>query len=550
MKIKRLTALFLALVLTALAASTCLAADSSGLAALEKKAAEYVQKTVSSPAVGSTGGEWAVLGLARSSAAVPDGYYAEYYASLEKELSENNGVLNEKKYSDYSRAIVALSAIGVDARNVAGYDLVSRLGDYDSVIWQGINGPSWALLALDSMNYPDPEAPEGKTRGTREAYIECILSRRLASGGWSLKGKGGEDTPSDPDVTAMVLQALSKYTDRADVKEAVDSGIACLSGLQRNNGGFATYGNETLESSAQVIVALCELGIEVDDERFVKNGNSVLDAFLEYISADGGFKHVLSGAGGSSNNLMASEQGLYCLAALNRALGGKNSLYNMSDAKKVNVQGTNDNETVGLASKHADVKKVPVISAGKSFGDIAGAKSESAIKALAERGIIDGMSEDVFAPDETMTRAQFAAIVVRALGLEAGGETKFSDVAAKEWFAPYVAAASRYGIVEGRSESVFAPNDKISRQEAAIMVSRAAKLCGMDTAVESTEQRNILAPFGDYTKTASWAREYVAFCYRENILDNNDLNIEPERAILRGEIAQMVYNVLVSAKLI
>ena len=82
------------------------------------------------------------------------------------------------------------------------------------------------------------------------------------------------------------------------------------------------------------------------------------------------------------------------------------------------------------------------------------------------------------------------------------------------------------------------------------MVARAAKLCGMDTELESYEIRNTLAQFGDYVTVGAWAQESMAFCYREDILDQSDLNVEPYRPILRCEMAQMLYNLLGSAKLL
>lgn len=125
------------------------------------------------------------------------------------------GVLHEKKYTEYSRLIVALSSIGMDARNVAGYDLTYALGDYDKTIWQGMNGLIWALIALDSRNYPVPQNKEAKTQAIRQMYIDRILDCQLADGGWSLFG-GTEaastgDGVSDPDITGMALQALAKY---------------------------------------------------------------------------------------------------------------------------------------------------------------------------------------------------------------------------------------------------------------------------------------------------------------------------------------------------
>lgn len=161
--------------------------------------AAYMYRTVKDPQVGSIGGEWAVLGLARSGYEVPEEYYQKYYATVESYVKACDGVLHDKKYTEYSRLIVALSSIGKDARDVAGYDLTKPLGDYGKTIWQGLNGPIWALIALDSKDYPMPENPEAATQATRQMYIDRILDwpapgRRMepvrGHGGGVLGGRG------------------------------------------------------------------------------------------------------------------------------------------------------------------------------------------------------------------------------------------------------------------------------------------------------------------------------------------------------------------------
>ena len=82
------------------------------------------------------------------------------------------------------------------------------------------------------------------------------------------------------------------------------------------------------------------------------------------------------------------------------------------------------------------------------------------------------------------------------------------------------------------------------------MVARAAKLCGMDTALDTVTMRDVLAQFTDYVKTDDWARETLAFCYQAGILDDDALEIQPKAAIRRCEIAQMLFNMLGSAKLL
>ena len=254
--------------------------------------AEYMYRTVQNPQVGSIGGEWAVLGLARSGYDVPDSYYQDYYATVEAYVTACDGKLHDKKYTEYSRVIVALSSIGKDARNVAGYDLTKPLGDYEKTIWQGLNGPIWALIALDSAGYPMPENPEANVQATRQMYIDRILECQLPDGGWSLFGgteaASSGDGISDPDITGMALQALAKYQDQPEVARATKEALTCMSEQQSDDGGFASWGTANSESCVQMIVALCELGIELDDPRFVKNGNTMLDNLMTFYPAGGG----------------------------------------------------------------------------------------------------------------------------------------------------------------------------------------------------------------------------------------------------------------------
>ena len=167
--------------------------------------AAYMVSAVKAPEVGSIGGEWAIIGLARSGYSVPADYYDEYYTRVEKYVKNCSGVLHERKYTEYSRVILALTAIGRDPSKVAGYNLLTPLGDFEKTIWQGMNGPIWALIALDSSNYDIPKNPAAKTQATRQLYIDEIIKNQMKDGGWSLTGTGD----SDVDITAMALQALA-----------------------------------------------------------------------------------------------------------------------------------------------------------------------------------------------------------------------------------------------------------------------------------------------------------------------------------------------------
>ena len=112
------------------------------VSAAVRDTAEYVYSTVQDPQVGSIGGEWAVLGLARSGYKVPNNYYQDYYATVEEYVEAYGGVLHDKKYTEYSRVIVALSAISKDARDVAGYDLTLHWGTTTKPSGRGLTAPS------------------------------------------------------------------------------------------------------------------------------------------------------------------------------------------------------------------------------------------------------------------------------------------------------------------------------------------------------------------------------------------------------------------------
>lgn len=291
---------------------------------LTAECGSWLLDTVPEAGYGSAGGEWVILGLARSGVQVPGGYFEDYFEKVAAYTAQMGGVLHEKKYTEYSRVILAVTAIGKDPTDVGGFDLLLPLADYEQTIFQGINGPVFALLALDSGDYEIPENVAGGTQATRELYVDYILSAECPGGGWTLAG-----AEADVDITAMALQALAKYQDRQDVMEATERALTVLSQLQNDEGGYTAYGYESSESIAQVITALAELGIGMDDPRFVKNGNTLKDRLLDFMEEDGSFRHLQDG----DTDLIATEQAFYALVALERREQGKTTLYDMSDVR-------------------------------------------------------------------------------------------------------------------------------------------------------------------------------------------------------------------------
>lgn len=317
--------------------------DSLKKAAVEKQinqTAAFLQQTVTDPVIASVGGDWTVVGLARSGVPVPDAYYAKYYANVEKILKEKSGKLHAVKYTEYDRVILALTSIGRSVDDVAGYNLREWLADYETLIKQGINGPIFALIALDSKAYEIPIVNSVKKQTTRELLINFILNREIAGGGWALGENAAE---SDPDITAMAIQGLAPYyLTNKNVQAAIDRALIWLSKVQTADGGYASQGATNSESVVQVIVALTSLGINPHtDARFIKNGSSAIDALLSFSSGSGGFYHVKSGGvnngGGKPGEVdpMATDQAMYALVAYDRLIKGQTRLYDMTD---VNVE--------------------------------------------------------------------------------------------------------------------------------------------------------------------------------------------------------------------
>ena len=293
---------------------------------------------IPAPAFGTSGGEWTVISLARGGYYnAGNQYFEDYYGRVaetvpgmeEKALAAGKqaGALDKNKSTENSRLIMALSAIGKDPTNVGG---VNVLGAYDAngfdwIKKQGINGPIFTLIALDTKNYQTTD------NTLRQQCIDFILGKELSGGGWALSG-----TAADPDITSMALQALANYKNDANVSAAASRAIDALSAMQKDNGGFASWGSVNSESIAQVITALSAWGIDADkDSRFVKDGGSALDALLTFYIPEGkGFAHVLTSGGGYTGgevNGMATDQASYALVAYDRFVNGKTALYDMSD---------------------------------------------------------------------------------------------------------------------------------------------------------------------------------------------------------------------------
>jgi len=341
------------------------------VAAKLEETARYLGKIVTCPEINSVGGEWTVLGLARGEFPAEDAesFFQKYIDNATKILKESKGILTTNKYTEYSRVILAWTALGKDPANAGGYDLLARLADFSQVKKQGLNGPVYALLALDSGAYSLPSSREKAGLSAtaeltaREGILSYICSREAQGGGFSL----GSGAP-DPDVTAMVLQALAPYQQKKEIAPVVVRSLDWLSQAQAKSGAMTLAGEESSESTAQLVLALTSLGLDPEkDPRFRKTDEAgttrgLVTALLGFANEDGSFRHLRAG----SADLMATEQAFLALTGYQRFLTRKTPLFAMEDvAKKEEADTEASSSNTGsyrvlLNGKYLDFSQEPV----------------------------------------------------------------------------------------------------------------------------------------------------------------------------------------------
>jgi len=267
------------------------------------------------------GMEWNIIALER--AGIDMGVDKEaYLASVKEELADEYGDLTaDGKPTDLERTALAMYALGLDPRNIemedgSTVDLIQWILDSERIS-EGTNEAAYALLAVDANAVNIPEG----SRWNRDTLMEELLSFQADDGSFVLS-KPVSGTGSI-DMTAMSLQALSRYTDREDVQAAVDKALDYL----KRNINMGDYG--TVESNDQVILTLLMLGIAPsdDDSGFTSWGANIFTATDEYRIESGGFAHTKGGA----VNEMATQQTLLAVAAWERFAAGENDIYDMTD---------------------------------------------------------------------------------------------------------------------------------------------------------------------------------------------------------------------------
>ncbi|WMT41205.1 S-layer homology domain-containing protein [Paenibacillus sp. D2_2] len=186
------------------------------------------------------------------------------------------------------------------------------------------------------------------------------------------------------------------------------------------------------------------------------------------------------------------------------------------------------------------------------FGDVANHWSKHAVNDMGSRMVIAGTGDNMFSPDLDITRAEFVAIIVRGLGLKLDeGASPFSDVRTSDWYSSAINTAYTYQLIHGFENGTFRPNDKITREEAMIIISKAMKATGLKDSLPARVAETTLHLFTDSIEVSSWAQSGIADCVQGGIVSGREgATLAPKAYMTRAEVAAIIQRLLQKSDLI
>jgi hypothetical protein len=186
------------------------------------------------------------------------------------------------------------------------------------------------------------------------------------------------------------------------------------------------------------------------------------------------------------------------------------------------------------------------------FADAASHWAKDAINDMGSRMVVTGIGNGIYEPERSITRAEFATIIVRALGLARGTtESAFGDVTLTDWFNGYVDTAASYSLITGYDSTRFGPNDTITREQAMTMLARAMKLTGLNVSLTDNEASALLANYTDAELISDYAKAAAAVCIKTGVVSGTTATtISPKDYVTRAEVAVMVQRLLQKSGLI
>ena len=187
-----------------------------------------------------------------------------------------------------------------------------------------------------------------------------------------------------------------------------------------------------------------------------------------------------------------------------------------------------------------------------TFKDVEQHWAQQDVNDMGSRLVVNGVGDGLFNPDAAITRAEFAAIVMRGLGLKpVGGSAVFTDVQASDWYYTAVQTTSNYKLIDGFEDGSFRPNEKITREQAMLIIARAMAVTKLQGKLPAKEIGEVLKPFADAAAVSNWAKTGITASLQAGLVTGRSADeLAPQASITRAEVATIVKRLLKESGLI
>jgi hypothetical protein len=367
---------------------------------------------------------------------------------------------------------------------------VVRLAVTADVLAQAFSLSKQTSLVLEVKN-TDPvvkvDIPASALLDAEEKWSDAGLLIKVADASYLLPAKIAKNVPRDTKITITITKLAEEMAD------AIKSRVAKMGSMQR-------------------LASPVQFRVEYD-------GKEVTDFSGNYIS------RTLSFAASSDISKVTAVW-----------VDDDNGLHFMPSV----ISRKDDRFEITIYSPHNGI--YTVIESERSFSDLVGHWAAEDVNLLANKLIVNGMTNKEFVPDASITRAQFAELLVRSLGLSTTlTDLNFSDVSEGTWYSGSVGAASKAGVIRGYEDGSFRPHDTITREQMAVMIARAIEFTGKTV----NPAESVLDPFEDQGDISHWALEAAAITGYANIMQGlSDSTFSPKEEATRAQAVTILKRML------